>query len=50
MQLHEASLGDIAERLHELLHTDGANASGDELLKATHCWEAAGRATDAARI
>jgi hypothetical protein len=50
MELHEATLGDIAERLHELLHTDRANTSGDALLKAAHDWEAIGRAGDAARI
>jgi hypothetical protein len=50
MELHEATLGDIAVRLHELLNLDRATTSGDELLKAAHDWEAAGRATDAARI
>jgi hypothetical protein len=50
MELHDATLGDIAERLHELLNLDRATTSGDELLKAAHDWEAAGRATDAARV
>jgi hypothetical protein len=50
MELHEATLGDIAVRLHELLKTDRATISGDELVKAAHDWEAAGRATDAARV
>jgi hypothetical protein len=50
MELHEATLGDIAVRLHELLHDDRSETSGDELLKAAHDWEAAGRATDAARV
>ena len=50
MELHEATLGDIAERLHELLHADRVSTADDALLKAAHDWEAAGRATDAARI
>jgi hypothetical protein len=50
MELHEATLGDIAVRLHELLHADRSNVSGDELLKTAHDWEAIGRAVDAARI
>jgi hypothetical protein len=43
MELHEATLGDIAERLHELLHADRATTAGDDLLKAAHDWEAIGR-------
>ena len=50
MELQDATLGDIAERLHELLSSDRNQASGDELLRSAHDWEAAGRATDAARI
>jgi hypothetical protein len=50
MELREATLGDIAVRLHELLHDNRSETSGDELLKAAHDWEAAGRATDAARV
>jgi hypothetical protein len=50
MELHEATLGDIAVRLHELLKADRSATSGDELLKAAHDWEAIGRAGDAARV
>jgi hypothetical protein len=54
MDLLDASLGDIAERLRELLDEargEGVPApvSGDELLQAVHDWEAVGRAADAAR-
>lgn len=60
MDLLDASLGDIAGRLRELLDEHrgagagaGAGAaaavSGDELLEAVHEWEAVGRAADAAR-
>jgi len=58
MDLRDASLGDIAERLLELLDEQrGAGAadaaaavSGDELLGVVHDWEAVGRASDAARV
>ncbi|SKA94145.1 HNH endonuclease [Agreia bicolorata] len=50
MELQDATIGDIAERLHELLSSDRTHAGGDELLRRAHDWEAAGRATDAARI
>jgi hypothetical protein len=50
MELQEATLGEIAERLHELLTSDRDHASGDELLTSAHDWEVAGRATDAARV
>lgn len=50
MELKDATLGDIAERLHELLASDRKLAVGDELLRSAHDWEVAGRATDAARI
>jgi hypothetical protein len=50
MELREATLGDIAVRLHELLNLDRSTTSGDELLKAAHDWEAIGRAGDAARV
>jgi hypothetical protein len=57
MDLLDASLGDIAVRLRELLDIDrataavnaGAAGSGDALLEAAHGWEAIGRAGDAAR-
>jgi hypothetical protein len=57
MDLLDASLGDIAARLRELLDEDrataavdaGAAGSGDALLQAAHDWEAVGRAADAAR-
>src|SRR6476620_10213015 len=58
MDLLDASLGDIAVRLRELLDEDRAAvsasdgsgaASGDALLAAAHAWEAIGRAGDAAR-
>ncbi|KJC65003.1 HNH endonuclease signature motif containing protein [Agreia bicolorata] len=52
MDLLDASLGDIAARLRELLDLDRAAAagtSGDALLEAAHDWEAIGRAGDAAR-
>jgi hypothetical protein len=57
MDLLDASLGDIAARLRELLDNDRATAasnagsagSGDALLEAAHDWEAIGRAGDAAR-
>jgi hypothetical protein len=57
MDLLDASLGDIAARLRELLDIDrataavnsGAAGSGDALLEAAHDWEAIGRAGDAAR-
>ncbi|WP_235500932.1 DUF222 domain-containing protein, partial [Agreia sp. Leaf244] len=58
MDLHDASLGDIAERLRELLDQNRAAVSagagpgadsGDALLEAAHAWEAIGRAGDAAR-
>ncbi|KQP57347.1 HNH endonuclease signature motif containing protein [Agreia sp. Leaf283] len=58
MDLLDASLGDIAERLRELLDENraavntgaGSGAdSGDALLEAAHAWEAIGRAGDAAR-
>ena len=50
MELLEATLGDIAERLHELLSSDRDHASGDQLLTSAHDREVAGRATDAARV
>ncbi|CAD6008487.1 HNH endonuclease signature motif containing protein [Agreia sp. COWG] len=63
MDLLDASLGDIAARLRELLAADrgasslagspsgsGAGLAGDDLLRAAHQWEAIGRAGDAARI
>jgi hypothetical protein len=50
MELHEAALGDIAERLRELLKTDRAGTLGDAILTAAHDWEAIGRAGDAARV
>jgi hypothetical protein len=57
MDLLDASLGDIAARLRELLDNDrttaavnaGAAGSGDALLEAAHDWEVIGRAADAAR-
>lgn len=54
MDLLDASLGDIAERLRELLDQHRGAAvvaavSGDDLLEAVHQWESVGRATDAAR-
>jgi hypothetical protein len=57
MDLLDASLGDIAARLRELLEKDRATAAvnagaagcGDALLEAAHDWEAIGRAGDAAR-
>ncbi|KQO10192.1 hypothetical protein ASF06_08330 [Agreia sp. Leaf244] len=58
MDLHDASLGDIAERLRELLDENraavntGAGSSADPggaLLAAAHAWEEIGRAGDAAR-
>ncbi|MBF4633423.1 DUF222 domain-containing protein [Agreia pratensis] len=50
MELQDATLGDIAERLHELLSSNRKLVTGDELLTSAHDWEAAGRATDAARV
>ena len=54
MDLHDASLSEIAARLRELL--DGQRGavmagavSGDGLLEAVHAWEDVGRASDAAR-
>jgi hypothetical protein len=57
MDLLDASLGDIAARLRELLDNgrttaavnSGAAGSGDALLQTAHDWEAIGRAGDAAR-
>jgi hypothetical protein len=54
MDLHDASLGDLAARLCELLAEQrGAAAagavSGDGLIEAVHAWEEVGRASDAAR-
>ncbi|SMG26347.1 HNH endonuclease signature motif containing protein [Agreia pratensis] len=54
MDLLDASLGDIAARLLELLEIDRAATaigaiSGDALLESAHDWEAIGRAGDAAR-
>jgi hypothetical protein len=58
MDLLDASLGDIAERLRELLdenratvHTGAGPGAdpGDALLEAAHAWEEIGRAGDAAR-
>ena len=53
MDLLDASLGDIAARLRQLLDDDraavGADGSGDALLDTAHDWEAIGRAGDAAR-
>ncbi|WP_301219186.1 hypothetical protein, partial [Agreia sp. PsM10] len=58
MDLLDASLGDIAARLRQLLDENrvalasgsGSPAdSGDALLAAAHQWEAIGRASDAAR-
>jgi hypothetical protein len=53
MDLQDASLGDIAERLRELLASERSAAatapSSDFLLEAAHDWEAIGRAGDAAR-
>jgi hypothetical protein len=58
MDLLDASLGDIAVRLRELLAENraavasgsgSAAESGDALLEAAHAWEAVGRAGDAAR-
>jgi hypothetical protein len=53
MDLQDASLGDIAERLRELLASNRAAAatapSSDLLLEAAHDWETIGRAGDAAR-
>ncbi|MBF4635127.1 DUF222 domain-containing protein [Agreia pratensis] len=54
MDLLDASIGDIAVRLRELLAEQrGAAAasavSGDGLLEAVHAWEEIGRASDAAR-
>ena len=59
MDLLDASLGDIAARLRELLDADrgassvawsGSGLAGDDLLRAAHEWEAIGRAADAARV
>ncbi|KJC64786.1 HNH endonuclease signature motif containing protein [Agreia bicolorata] len=54
MDLHDASLGDIAARLRELLDEQrgagSAAVSGDGLLEAVHAWEEIGRAGDAARM
>ena len=55
MDLRDASLGDIAERLLELLDEQrgagrAAAVSGDALLGVVHDWEAVGRASDAARV
>ena len=54
MDLLDASLGDIAARLRELLETERAETaagamSGDALVESAHDWEAIGRAGDAAR-
>jgi hypothetical protein len=54
MDLLDASLGDIAVRLRQLLDENRAAVSagaesGDALLEAAHAWEAVGRAGDAAR-
>ena len=53
MDLLDASLGDIAARLRQLLDDDraavGADGSGDALLEHAHNWEAIGQAGDAAR-
>jgi hypothetical protein len=57
MDLLDASLGDIAARLRELLDDNraaaavnaGAAGAGDALLEAAHDWEVIGRAGDAAR-
>ncbi|MDN4642114.1 DUF222 domain-containing protein [Agreia sp. PsM10] len=54
MDLLDASLGDIAVRLRQLLDENRAAVSagaesGDALLAAAHQWEAIGRASDAAR-
>jgi len=53
MDLLDASLGDIAVRLRQLLDENraalSAGAGGDVLLDAAHQWEAIGRAGDAAR-
>jgi len=53
MDLLDASLGDIAARLRELLDENraalSAGAGGDALLDTAHQWEAIGRAGDAAR-
>jgi hypothetical protein len=54
MDLLDASLGDIAERLRELLDQHrgvgvAAAVSGDDLLEAVHQWESVGRSADAAR-
>jgi hypothetical protein len=55
MDLRDASLGDIAVRLRELLDEHrgagvAAAVSRDELLEAVHEWEGVGRAADAARV
>ncbi|MBF4635220.1 DUF222 domain-containing protein [Agreia pratensis] len=52
MDLLDASLGDIAARLRELLDLErgaAAGAAGDALLEVAHDWESIGRAGDAAR-
>jgi hypothetical protein len=53
MDLQDASLGDIAERLRELLTSERSAAarapSSDFLLEVAHDWEAIGRVGDAAR-
>ena len=52
MDLLDASLGDIAARLRELLDLErgaAAGTSGDALLEGAHAWEDIGRAGDAAR-
>jgi hypothetical protein len=55
MDLRDASLGDIAARLRELLDEHrgagvAAAVSSDQLLEAVHEWETVGRAADAARV
>jgi hypothetical protein len=55
MDLRDASLGDIAARLRELLDEHrgagvAAAVSSDELLETVHEWERVGRAADAARV
>ena len=53
MDLLDASLGDLATRLRELLAEDrssvASGGSGDALLEFAHEWEAIGQAGDAAR-
>ncbi|KQM59339.1 HNH endonuclease signature motif containing protein [Agreia sp. Leaf210] len=52
MDLLDASLGDIAARLRELLDLErgaAAGTSGDALLEGAHAWEDIGRTGDAAR-